>query len=115
MATETEVRAGALRMLGILDVGDTAGATDDIYMTQKYAETYAMLKEKGLAYWASGSTVPDKFSPHVQALLAFFSTEDYSISGERLQRINAKASIAFREIKSLGKPEHESTDNPTDF
>ena len=115
MATETEVRTGALRMLGVVDIGDSAGATDDTYMTQKYAEVYAMLKDKGLAYWASGSTVPDKFSPHVQALMAFFSTEDYSISGERLQRINAKASVAFREIKSLGKPEHESIDDPTNY
>ena len=104
-------------MLGILDVGDslTIGGSDDLYMTQKYAEVYAMLKEKGMAYWASGATVPDKFSPHLQALLAFFSTDDYSVSSERLQRINAKASNAFREIKTLGKPEHESTDNPTDF
>lgn len=115
MASEEEVRNGALRMLGIIDVGDDASATDDTYMTQKYNEVYAMLKEKGQAYWASGGTVPDKFSPHVQALMAMFSTDDYSISSERLQRIMTKAAIAEKEIPSLGTPDYESTDNPVDY
>ena len=102
-------------MLGILDIGDTADTSDDTYMTQKYNEVYAMLKEEGLAYWASGGVVPDKFSPHVQALMAFYSTEDYSVGAERLQRIIAKSAVATREIKKLGTPDYESTDNPVDY
>ena len=118
MASEAEIRNGALRMLGVIDIGDDASTDapdDDTYMTQKYSEVYAALKKEGMAYWASGGAIPDEYSPHVQALCAFFSTDDYSISSERLQRIQGKTRVAWREIRKLGTPQHESTDKPKDY
>lgn len=118
MATEQEVRDGALRMLGVIDIGEDASVVDptgNTYMTQKYNEIYAMLKIKGNAYWASGSAIPDQFSPHVQALMAFFSLLDYSVSQERRIEIEKNAAIATREIPNLGIPDYESTDIPKNY
>jgi len=116
MATEQEVRDESLQMLGVIDIGDSASGTDDdTFMQQKYTEVYAMLKKDGLNYWASGGTVPDEYKPHVAAVMAFFSLDQYSVGAERVQRITGKAISANKEIRKLGKPQFESTDNPRDF
>lgn len=115
MATVTEVRAGALRMLGIIEVGASASSADDTYMTQKYNEVYADLRNTGMDYWASAGPVPDEYVPHVEALMAYVSTDDYSVSDQRLQRIVRKAGVAKREIQRLGTPPYESLDNPKDY
>jgi hypothetical protein len=116
MATEQAVRDEALQMLGVIDIGDSAsGTSDDTFMQQKYTEVYEMLKTDGLNYWASGSAVPDKFKPHLAAVLAYFSLDQYAVSPERVQRISGKAASAYVNIRKLGTPQFESTDNPRDY
>ena len=115
MATVSAVRAGALKLLGVLEVGGTASSADDTHMTQRYNEVYADLRNTGLDYWASAGPVPDEYAPHVEALMAYLSTDDYSVSDRRLQRIMGKASVAKREIMRLGKPPFESLEQPTDY
>jgi hypothetical protein len=116
VATEQQVRDEALQMLGVIDIGDSASGTDDdTFMQQKYTEVYKMLKKDGLNYWASGSTVPDEYKPHVAAIMAYFSLDQYSVGAERLQRITSKTMSANKEIRKLGQPQYESTDHPRDF
>lgn len=115
MATVAEVRAGALRMLGIIEIGASASAADDTYMTQKYNEVFADLRTTGMDYWASAGPVSDEYVPHLEALMAYISTDDYSVSSERLQRIMQKAGVAKREIRRLGTPPYESLDSPRDY
>ena len=115
MATQQQVRNEAAYLLGISDPPDDVSGGDDTYLQQKYNEVYAMLRKDGLNYWTQTGVVGDEYVPHVAALMAFFSTESYSIGPDRLQRIVAKAGIATIEIRKLGTPKHESTDIPKDY
>lgn len=115
MATVSEVRAGALVELGIIEPGASASAADDTYMTQKYNEVYADLRNSGMDYWASAGPVGDEFVPHVEVLMAYLSLNKYSVSNDRYQRILGRASVAKKEISRLGTPPYESLSKPTDY
>lgn len=115
MATAQQVRNRAAYLLGLEEPGDTVSGSDDTYLQQVYSEVYNQLKTDGLNYWPSTGAVPDEFVPHVSALMAFYCTEDYSISDIRMQRIIAKARVADKEIRKLGQPQYESTDVPKDY
>ena len=115
MATVSEVRQGALQLLGILGIGDTASTADDTQMTKRYDELFDDFKFHGMDYWPSAGPVPDRFAPHVEALIAYHSLEDYSVSQPREMKIIRKAGVARKEIRRLGTPDYESLDEPTDY
>ena len=115
MATVAEVKDGALELLGVKAIGQTAKNKDTVRATKAYNEVYANLKTEGLAIWASTAAVPDDVAPHLEALMAFNAADAYGISGERYQRIIFRAQNAFPEIRIAVTPKFESLEEPDDF
>jgi len=115
MATVSKVYDGAAEMLGILETGKTLSANDTARMTRAYDQVFDDLKESTLDAWPSSGPVPDRFVPHVEALMAFNASDTYLVPSEILQRIINKSSVAMREIRRLSIPDYESLDKPVDY
>lgn len=115
MASVNEVKAQALRELGVLQVGQDADAQDDAEMEDAYNAVYEILKEEGLAVWASDGTIPNKIRDQVVALMAMSRTTIYPVSDKRYARIQAKAAAAIPSIKSLVNPPSATQDDPVDY
>ena len=115
MATTAELRDRAANELGLLPVGQTLASNHSTRITEGFNEVYAQLAEDGLNIWASTAECPDRIVPQVVALIAFNCLNTYPVSPERYQRITFTASQAVKSIRSMVRPAHESTDEPTDY
>ena len=64
MATVTAVKNGALQMLGIIGVSDSAtvGDNNDLRMDRAYSQVFDELDDTSLATWATAGPVPDKMA-----------------------------------------------------
>ena len=113
--TKQEIRDRAAGDLGILQLNQQLAAQDDARVSAAYDEIYDDLKFNGIATWSSTASVPDRFVPHLAALIAESCLSSYSVSQERFIRIKTASSTARREIKKLSKPTFQSTDDPQDF
>ena len=115
MATVEEVRHKAGRILGIVRFGQALKSEDDLLLTESYAQVYDMLKDEGIAVWASTADVPNRVVEHVAALMAFNVCDDKGVSPTRYNRIIARRNVAMPEIRKLTQPKHESLDEVVDY
>jgi len=118
--TPNEIRDRAANDLGLLRLGQSLQAQDDSRISQAYNETYAELKEEGLATWASTASVPDQYAPHVISLVAYNCLDTYAVSLERYNRVLLKAGangeLAKQNIRKLFNTNFETLkDDPVDF
>jgi len=105
----------AANELGVLRLGQSLQTADQTYLNQKYDETYAELKNEGLATWISTGSVPDELVSHVTALVCQKCSEVYSLSDNRYQRLSARWNAAKREIRRITTPSYESLEDPKDY
>jgi hypothetical protein len=102
-----------LRRLGVLARGQTATAEDTADMVNAYAEVWARLDKRHLAYWDDDDSVPNEHVNDVVALMAKSRLDDYGVDGERRVSILSDASQAEYNIAKItaspktGETEHE--------
>lgn len=101
MATKSQIRAKALRLLGVVGVGVTPTGPQDSDMSDAYSEVYAELEELGLVEWAEADDIPSRFVDTVVNLVASKRVDEYGISNERYQRIMSKAAGAEANLRRL--------------
>jgi hypothetical protein len=115
MATVSETKHKAGRMLGVVRMNQALKPDHDALLEEAYGQVYDDLKEEGHAIWASTGTIPDSCMPHVAALMAFSVTTDVGVSGERYAAILAQRNVAKPEIRRLVTAAHETVNEPTDY
>lgn len=91
--TPTEIKHGALKLLGVVDVNQTPSAEQGAAVGEKYAGLHAMLLQNGLARWALTENIPAKAEQPVTWMLAYLCAVD-----ERFGSIPAKQA----ELATLG-------------
>lgn len=109
MATKTEIRNKALRMLGVLGAGRSASGPQAADIDAAYDEVYASLEELNLVEWASDADIPSQFVEPVVALVASSRVTEYNISEARSNRIMNKAASAEAAIRRLVANDHITT------
>lgn len=112
MATESQLKAKALKILGVLGVGVTPSGPKDADMQEAYNEVYAELDSINLVEWANGSDIPNKYVDTVANLMASKRVEVYPVSTERYQRIMSKAAQAENKLRRLMADSYVSDTTP---
>lgn len=119
MATKAEVRQRVGEDLGIVPIGQDLESQDQTRIDTGIDEAFALLKERGLAAWASTGEVPDKAVPHFCLLVEFMLLVSYSVPDSRYVRITSLAGadgeLAVKKIAGVVVQEHESLDSATDY
>jgi len=115
MATVAEIKRRTLEEIGRLRLGQSFQTQDNTFMQSMYDETYAELKELGLATWASTGTIPAELAPHLINIMALKASSVYGVSDSRYQRILAGASVAPGAMRQLTTPQYESMEEPVDY
>ena len=114
MASIAQIRNRAAESLGILPIGQVLENQYVVRLEQAYAEVYAEIKEHGLAFWAADADIPDKFTPHIIALVAF-NALSLGASDSRAAKVSAQASEAIPMIRELGATRYTSDSYPKDY
>ncbi len=69
--TPQELKFAALRETGVVAADDVPNPEQGVFVTERYRLLHAMLLEKGLATWAIGEDIPDRYALPVIWMLAF--------------------------------------------
>ncbi len=119
MATKAEVRQRVGEDLGLVPIGQTLEAQDQIRIDATYAEVYQVAKEKGLAAWASAGPIPDKCVPSFCLLMSAKLLTSYSVPESRFLRISGEAGpdgmLAWMKLGAVAVPEYESHNEVADY
>lgn len=101
MATKSQIRAKALRLLGVVGVGVTPSGPQDSDMSDAYSEVYSELAELDLVEWAESDDIPARFVDTIVNLVASKRVDEYGVSNDRYQRIMNKTANAEAKIRRL--------------
>lgn len=119
MSTMAEVRQRVGEDLGLVPIGQTLEAQDQLRIDASYTEMYERVKEKGLATWPAAGPVPNKLVPSFCLLMAYHLLTSYSVPESRFIRIANDAgpngSLALNALAGLAVPEYESHNDVADF
>lgn len=119
MTTKAEMRQRVAEDLTLTVVGGAVQSQDQIRIDDTYDEVYALLKNRGLATWASTADVPADVTPYYALMMEEKLLISYSVSPARYERIVLGAGpggeAALKMISSLVMPDYESTDCEQDF
>lgn len=122
MAAVSDVVQRTGENLGLVPIGQAMEAQDTTRITATYTETYAFLKQKGLANWVSGNsaTIPDELVPPLSAFMAQkLAGLSYSVPEARYERIQLEAgpngSIALTKIAEMCVDDFEDNSHEGDF
>jgi len=99
MATAAEIRDKAGLKLGVKAIGQTLENSVSSDLDAAYTEVYARLRDEDLVTWAETAEVPNEIISPVVDLVAFARADEYSVSGERYQRLAIAASQAEIRIR----------------
>lgn len=110
--TKAQVINRVARKLGRVAVGQNLEADLESVLSDSYDQVYDELDEMNLATWASDS-VPDRYVPHVAALVAADNLE--GIPTSRQQAILVVAARAKIEISNLTNGIYTNPRGITDF
>lgn len=91
MATKAEVRQRVGEDLALVPIGQALEAQDQIRIDETYDEIYEILKDKGLAIWASSAEVPSRVVPYYVQLMLDKLALTYSVPEARYNRIKMDA------------------------
>lgn len=116
MATKNQVKARALRVLGVIGAGVAPTGPQDSDMNESYSEVYSELEELNLVEWAEESDIPERFVDVIVNLMASKRVDEYGVSNDRYQRIVSKASQAETKLRRLIADNYiHSTTSFTDY
>lgn len=119
MATKAEMRQRVGEDLALVPIGQALESQDQIRIDETFDEVYEILKEKGLAIWASTAEVPARIVPYYALMMEEKLLVSYSVPEARFNRIKGDAGpdgvIALANIAKLSIPAYESTEGETDF
>lgn len=112
--TKAQVRDRASELLGFNPIRQPLDSNIASRIEQSYDIVYALLKNEGVAVWASTEGVPDEVAPFVIDLVAFDSLS-LGTSSERIQIISAKLPAALPSIRKYTTPHYQSQEDEKDY
>ncbi len=112
--TKAQIRDRASEMLGFNPTRQTLESNISTRIEESYDEVYEMLKDDGLAIWASTGSVPTVLVPFVSALVAQ-GCISLGTSNERIQLVESKAATAKKMIMRYTTPHYQSQEDAKDY
>lgn len=112
--TKAQIRDRAAEMLGYNPIRQPLESNIATRIEQAYDEVYAMLKNEGVAIWASTASVPNEIVPYMIVLVANGSLS-LGVSAERYQLIKGELPNALPMIRKYTAPHYASQEDAKDY
>jgi hypothetical protein len=112
--TKAQIRDRAGEALGFNPIRQSLESNVATRIEQSYDEVYAMLKEEGLATWASTGSVPNEIVPYVVNLVAD-GCISLGASAEKIQVIKSEKQLAMPMIRRYVTPAYQSQEDQKDY
>lgn len=117
MPSKSELRDQVLEYLGKKVIGQAASYNQQVDIEQAIDEVYADLRADRLLTFSTTGDIPNDVTPYIKVLVA--QKRSSGLSDERYQRVLLDAGQsgekAKREIRRVVSPNHDPTDEATDF
>ena len=115
MATAAQIREAAAYRLSIMGEGLTLASYEAADLDESYVEVYAQLAALNLAVWDFDEDVPDEYTSHVAALVAYNRTTVYPVPDSRYVRLARDSDTAIPAIRELQTNDIIDQDQPDYF